>query len=111
MFSESHLTSFLSWGMPPRKKATKTHSAPEEGLTKTHFLRRLQEAASVLSEDKEEASKAGELPCSANPCNVEESLPDQWVGTHHQYFLYSILVNLYSEEKTHPGQQYWPVIK
>lgn len=46
----SHPTSFLSWGMPPRKKATKNHSVPEEGLTKTHFLRRLQEAASASAD-------------------------------------------------------------
>lgn len=112
MFLESHSTSFLSWGMPPRKKATNNHSAPEEGLTKTHFLRRMQEAASASAEwGQEEASKAGELPCSGNPRNVEEPLPDQWVGIHHQDFLYSVLVNLYSGEKTHPGQQYWPVIK
>lgn len=64
------------------------------------------------TEDKEEASKAGELPGSANPRNVEEpTLPNQWVGTHHQYFLYSVLVNLYSEEKHTQDNSIWPVIK
>lgn len=55
--------------MLPRKKATKNLSVPEEGLTKTHFLRRLQEAASASAEwGQEEASKAS---CSSPTSGLE----------------------------------------
>lgn len=85
MFSESHQKPLCSWGRPHQDPFPKEASGSCQCLSRVRTRRRL--------------ARLGSYHAQLTP-----PPPNQWVGTHHQYFLYS-------EEKTHPGQQYWPIIK